>query len=136
MLRVVKHDIGHQSLPKYPLLKLRLVKVVASAKIHICPNLQRLAEIKHSLIRPRKNDQWSLVGQCDCCHLLMLSNADRAHPDLVFKLNQTLVHPFDVVNLLLWSIRRLRNLAIQNLILGIVGLEILCSLHGMAVSER
>ena len=72
----------------------------------------------------------------DFLRLPLSLSAEQSQRDLVFELNQALVHPFDVLNLLLWSIRRLGNLAIQNFIFSIILLEVLCSLQRMAGSAR
>lgn len=56
--------------------------------------------------------------------MLVLTQALLLAHDLVLKLKQALVHPFDFVDLLLWSIRRLKTFAIQNLIFSMVGPEV------------
>ena len=56
--------------------------------------------------------------------VLVLTQALLLARDLVLNLKQALVHSFDFVDLLLWSIRRLKTFAIQNLIFSMVGFEV------------
>lgn len=72
----------------------------------------------------------SLPAGCDSPVLLsthpvlVLTQALLLARDLVLKLKQALVHSFDFVDLLSWSIRRLKTFAIQSLIFSMVGSEV------------